>query len=325
MSNKQVVNTLHGLHRICKAGEHGFRTVAENVNNRALKVLLKTYAEERRLMAEELVAEIKLLGNGVRKDSMYRGIIHRGRIAIMAALTIRRNRVENVVLREASVGERVALRAYEKALTTNLPAESEALVKKQMAQVQSASEHIAHLRGRDNERLIVRLYDTDQDLERALQVLHNADFADSNIEVVDLEDMSEVYEGPSTSITEAVISGAVGGAIWGIVLGAIIGAGSFVPNLELMSGTTPFAIWLAVTLAGFASGALIGGVLGGFIGMGIAEADAHLYEDSIKNGNHIVMVHTSSQRAPEASNIMHKVNANIRSERKGRNVTIAAA
>ena len=139
-TNKRVVDTLNHLYKMCDAGERGFGTAAENVSNRGLKVLLKNYAHQRRQFAAELRAEIERLGGQPTERTSIRGIVHRGRMDIVATLTIGPENAENVVLKEAALGEQAAVNAYKRALETDLPAETRQLVERQYGkQVRMAS------------------------------------------------------------------------------------------------------------------------------------------------------------------------------------------
>ena len=87
-NNERVASQLNGLRRLCVAGEKGFEVVAANVSNRGLKVLLKSYAQQRASFVVALQDEIESLGGSWSERRSARGVIHRGRINIFAALTI---------------------------------------------------------------------------------------------------------------------------------------------------------------------------------------------------------------------------------------------
>lgn len=112
MSNKETIRTLKKLHKICKAGERGFNVVANSVSNRGLKVMLKTYAQQRRQMADELKVMVESLGGKVSTRRSLPGMIHRGRIVIVSTLAIGPTDTESVALKEAEVGEKTAVRTY---------------------------------------------------------------------------------------------------------------------------------------------------------------------------------------------------------------------
>ena len=312
MNNRRTLRTLKQLHNICKAGERGFNIVANSVSNRGLKVMLKSYARERRQMADELKTMVESLGGNVSNRRSLLGMIHRGRIVIMSTLAIGPTDTESVALKEAVVGEKTAVRTYRRALNKDLMPEARALVQNQYEQVQAASQKVDRLRGLPSDRLVVRLFNSERDAATAVNTLKQYDFSKDAIEKVNLNQTNEFarhYRNDQDENQETTLSGMVGGAIWGSLLGAAAGIGFL-----LFSGFEPFiaatqeGTWGLVALSGTFSGAFIGGLLGFFIGLGTAEEDEYLYDDSMEHGRTMVLLHTTRRRAPEASQIMQQVN-----------------
>jgi uncharacterized protein (TIGR02284 family) len=309
-SDKQTIRTLNRLYRICDAGEKGFSVVAENVNNRGLKLFLKTYAQERFQFKRELRAEIERLGGQLKARRSIRGIIHRGRIDILATLTIGPENIEKYVLGEALRGENAAVKIYEKALRQNLPDETRAVVQRQAERIQAVCQEVRYLRGHEGQRLVVRLFDSEESGETAIEMLQSAGFAEDTIEQIHLVDVLQVYTGRGNTVLETVASGAVGGAIWGGIIGIVAGLG-----VLMVSGTAPFlgtdgpTTGALVALAGIILGALFGAILGLFIGLGISEEDTYLYEDGLQHGIILLKVRTDRERATQAAQIMRQINA----------------
>lgn len=312
MNKQKTVRTLQKLHKICKAGEQGFNIVAKTVNNRGLKVMLKSYAQQRHEMAEALQTLIVTLGGHISHRRSLRGMIHRGRIAIVSTLTIGPVETENVALREAVLGEKAAINAYRKALSEDLLPDAKALVREQFEQVQAVSQKVNRLCGLPSDQLVVRLFNSERDAETAVSALEKVNFPHDAIEIINLSQTNEFsrrYREEASITQEAIISGGLGGAIWGSVLGAVAGIG-----LLLISGIEPFGAatlqgtWGLVALGGTLSGMLIGAVLGFLIGLSVSEQDAYLYDTSIERGTTMVLLHTNRRRAPEASQIMQQVN-----------------
>ena len=316
VTNKYVVKTLNYLYKICHAGERGFETAAENVSNRGLKVLLKHYAQQRRQFRAEVRAEIERLGDKVIQRPSILGIVHRGRMAIIATLTIGPENAENVVLKEAALGEQAAVSAYKNALEKQLPAGTRNLVERQFEEIQTVRDQILRLGGRSGQHLVVRLFDSDEDKEEAIRALQQARFHPDVIETILLHDAVNLYDGKGSTIADTIISGSVGGAIWGSILGAAAGLGVLlIPGLEPFWSTTIQGTWAIIALGGTAIGASFGVFLGFLIGVGVAGEDTFLYEDSVEHGNVLVMLNTDGKRAQEAAQIMHQVNIDSRKQR----------
>ena len=312
MNNQETIRTLQQLHKLCKAGERGFNIIAKTVNNRGLKLMLKTYAQQRRQMADALATQIAAAGGTIPSRRSFRGMIHRGRIAIMTTLAIGPMETENVALKEAVLGEKTAVAAYQNALKKNLTPEAKTLVEQQFAQIQAVNQKVNELRGLSSDRLVVRLFNSEQDAATAVSALANMNFSQDAIETINLSQANEFngrYNGEKAVTKEATISGGLGGAIWGSILGAVAGIGLLqFTGIEPFGAATMAGTWGLIALSGTVSGMLIGAILGFFIGLGVSEQDAYLYDASIQRGTTMVLLKTNPRRAPEASQIMRQVN-----------------
>ena len=301
-------NALVYLYKIVEAGEKGYAVVASNVRTRALKILYKSYAQQRLQFKEEIFAEIQRLGGHARPKSNFLGLVHRGRIDIFAALTIGDENVEKVILKEVLLGEKVAVKAYEKTLKKNLPLETREMLERQFDEVRKVVEQVRLIKGQNGKRLILRLYDSKTDAEEALQSLKHAGFSEKAIEMENWSHgtHSELYKSRGTTILETMISGAVGGAIWGIVAGGLAAIGIIQISAFSSEKAAPMTIVLAI-LGLIAAGIFIGGMVGLFIGLVIRSDDNYLYQDSLQHGDVVVRVIVDTQRASRAWHIMELV------------------
>jgi uncharacterized protein (TIGR02284 family) len=318
MDNQRVVKALGYLYRIVEAGERGYAVVAANVSNRALKMLFRSFAGQRAKFKDEIIAEIQRLGGRVSVGSSFLGIVHRGRIDIFAALTIGAENVEKVVLKEVMIGERVAIRAYEKTLKLDLSPETGEIVARQFEEVRKVVEQVRLMRGQNRKRMLVRLYDSEADARQALQSLKQAGVTENAIEMENLNhpnDM-ELYKGRGTTILETIISGAVGGAIWGTLAGGLAAIGILqISNIE---GVAPSSLLLIAGLSALglmAGGSFIGGMIGLFIGWGIASEDTYVSDDSLKHGQILMWARVDKSRASTAWQIMNEVEIQARTRR----------
>ena len=304
MTDKKATGTLNRLHRLCRAGERGFEVISQNISNRGLKYLLKSYAQQRTDFAVELKDEIQRLGGDISTRRSVRGVIHRGRINIRSTLTIGDQNVENVALGEAMHGENAAIKAYKRALAKELPAEAHVIVERQLKEIEDVRYHLNLLRGRSKKRLVIGLFNSLNDAESAIQALEKAQFQRSDIEIEDIRQLS-IYEGEGSTLSETVVSGAVGGGLWGAPIGAAAGISALVFD-------NATAMWIGITMAGIFFGALFGAILGFIIGQGVFEEDASSYEDSLLHGTTLLRLLTNNDRAREAARIMYQINAAAR-------------
>lgn len=307
-SDQQVARYLNNLRRLCMAGERGFEVVARNVTNRGLKVLLKSYAQQRADFAAALQAEIKALGGKVSGGRSIRGVIHRGRINIRGALTIGPLNVEQAVLGETKQGEKAVARAYESVLSKDLPAGVRELVQSQFDGIRAVGEELELLKRRGDRQLVVRLFDSESDAGAAIAALESAGFSRDDIETVDMNRLT-IYEGEGSTVGETIASGAFGGALWGGLVGAV--AGISVLFIPMMAGNAAMA-WGLIALAGLFFGALFGAILGWWIGLGISEADVYIYDSSIRHGAILLRLLSVPDRSTEATRILHEINCAAR-------------
>jgi uncharacterized protein (TIGR02284 family) len=308
MNISHARNALVYLYKIVEAGEKGYAVVASNVSNRALKILYKSYAQQRFQFKEQIFAEIQRLGGHARPTDNFLGLVHRGRIDIFAALTIGAENVEKVVLKELLLGETITVKAYEKTLKKDLAPETRDMLERQFDEVRNVVEQVRLLKGQNGKRLVLRLYDSKTDAEEALQSLKSAGFSEKAIEMESWNHgtHSELYKGRGTTFLETMISGAVGGTIWGLVAGALAAIGILQIAAINSEKVAPVILLLAI-LGLMAAGAFVGGMMGLFIGWGIAGADRYVYDESIKHGEILMRTIVEAPRAARAGHLMEQV------------------
>ena len=317
MDTLSARNALVYLYKIVEAGEKGYAVVASNVKNRALKILFQSYSQQRRQFKDKIFDEIRSLGGGeTRPTDNILGVIHRGRIDIFATLTIGDENVERVLMKEVRLGERVALRAYEKTLKQDLPPETRALIEGQYQEVRKIVDQIRLLRGQDGKRLVLRLYDSRADAEQAVQSLKQAGISEDNIKVEDFNAPAlEPYKGRGTTLMETILSGGVGGAVWGVVAG-ILGAISVIQiaalNEDVVSGIMVFVVMFGLIAAGI----FIGSMVGLFIGWGVSSQDIYVSE-TVKKGEVLMETLIDESLASRAWRIMNQVAISARARHAG--------
>ena len=316
MSHRQTLRALGSLYRIVEAGERGYAVAAANVNNRGLKLLFKSFAQQRANFKAEIFQEIQRLGGRLYPSiSGALAIIHRGRIDIFAALTIGDENEEKVVLKEVVFGERVALRAYENTLKKDLLAESREIIARQYAEVRRVVEQVNLMNGKDGKRLLVRLYDTETDANRAVQILKQAGFAQESVQRVPVDKTAMLYTGRGTTILETILSGMVGGAFWGALIGVLAALGVLQMPASIPSAGPAIdqRLWAFIALLlCVVGGAFVGTMIGTFIGLGIGSEDAYLYDHGLERGRILVKVSADEAGASHAWRMLAQVNIESR-------------
>jgi uncharacterized protein (TIGR02284 family) len=267
-------HTLDRVYRIVDAGEKGFATAAVNMPNPALKIIFKIYAQQRMNFKTEILEEMRRLGADSRPGTSIPGAIHRGRVAIFAGMANPAGQ-ERIILKEAALGEGVAVRTYQDALTKDLPTQTRQLLERQFADVRRVREQIHCLRDDVQRRAAARLSGSEQDTRQAIQSLISGGLRAEEIETLDLHDQV-LYQGQGATLLETVFSGAFGGALWGGVMGVLAGFG-------VVQTTNPVGVgailltWLLTALGFLVIGAVISGVLAMFIAASISGEDKYQY------------------------------------------------
>jgi uncharacterized protein (TIGR02284 family) len=305
MTNRQARGALESLYRIVEAGERGFSTAATNVKNRGLKLLFKSYAQQRAAFKSEILTELKRLGSDYTPTGSIFGMIHRGRVAIFSAMTIELDQREKVVLKEAAVGERYAAQTYRKTLAAPISPETRELVTRQFEEVRQVVEDIHHMLGKDGQTLLVQLYDEDQDANSAIQALKTASFPVETVEKIDIDTSIDLYHGKGTTIRDTILSGMVGGVVWGSLIGVLAGFGAVQTDTAAWIGVNSvLGTWALIALSTIILAAIMGGILGLFIGVGLSEDDSYAYKNSALHGEYLVKALVDSSHAREAREIL---------------------
>jgi uncharacterized protein (TIGR02284 family) len=140
--NWELIGVLKRLFETCRDSETGFRLAAERVKEAEWKALFQGYAEQRGQFAAELQGELGRLGAHDGKTGTIAEAFHQGWTGIEAAVT---GGSDQAVMAECERGENVARKHFQQALQHDLPADVQALVRRQLAAVQEAHDRIRGL------------------------------------------------------------------------------------------------------------------------------------------------------------------------------------
>lgn len=308
ISDKQVQDALGRLYGILEAGEKGYATAASSAHRRGVKRLYKSYAQQRANHKQEILDEIQRLGGDFNPGSSLPGMIHRGRVAIFATMTIEDDKREKVILKEVALGERYAVKTYQETLALELPAETRQLVERQYEEVRKVVNQVHLLRGEQGQSLVVNLYDSEEDANQSIQALKSAGFPPAAIEKSVLNPAVDFYPNKGTTVTETTLSGAVGGMIWGSLIGVLAALGANQTTLPGVIGPNDdIGIRVLIALGIIALAAVVGGLIGLVIGNGISENDTYEYQQSMQNGRYLVKAVVESARANDAARLLDQI------------------
>lgn len=139
----EVARVLEELRATCRDGEDGFRQIADDLQDPALRERFIRYAHQRAGLASELLAEIQRLGGEPATTGHVGGAIHRGWMRLKTALT---GADDAAILGEAERGEDVAVGLYRKALAGELPVDTRAVVLRQLDDIERVHREVRELR-----------------------------------------------------------------------------------------------------------------------------------------------------------------------------------
>lgn len=157
---------------------------------------------------------------------------------------------------------------------------------------------------RNRHTAIFGLYDDRIAVERAVDALKMAGFANTDISVLfpDARGSQNVAHEKATKAPEGATAGASTGAIIGGTLGWLAGIGALaIPGVGPLIAAGP----IMALLAGAGVGGAVGGIGGALVGLGIPEYEAKRYESFVKDGGILLSVHCETpQRKARAEQLL---------------------
>jgi len=130
---------MNHLIEMCRDEELALRYAADHVMDPSVKALLVELASQRAQFAADLLPHAQRLGGAEAADYTTRGALHRGWMAMKAALV---GNSDRAMITEAAHGEDLALATYENALDDLLPPTARDLVERQSAEIRLAHDRV---------------------------------------------------------------------------------------------------------------------------------------------------------------------------------------
>lgn len=142
--NEKSIDILNCLIEVCKDGQKGFKTAAEDSKDVSLQRQLNEFSDQRTRFIQELQQQVRSLGGDPDKSGSAVGAIHRGWIDLKAAIS---SNEPHAVLAECERGEDSAVKSYRDALAkTDLNPASRTVVQRQLTGVQATHDRVKALR-----------------------------------------------------------------------------------------------------------------------------------------------------------------------------------
>jgi hypothetical protein len=291
-----------------QTSQEAYADAAQHTRNRGLKLVLKSYAQERAGFADQLrgLAPDSLAAAGGQTGSA----LGRGWASMRAWFTIKRQSRQRLLLQKAQESERAAAAAYAEALGASPPAQTAALLRQQAAALQRGESRLAALAAphRDG-TLLVRLYERPEQVDGVVTALEEAGVRPDDVYVADvgrLQPYADDKEGRERTRWETMAAAAVVGALLGslIILPFAIALRLYFPQLGGIFADTPTGMLLEYLVGGALVGAIFGLYFSIFIGQDIVEDDAYFYEQSLENGRVLLAVPASAANRADVERVL---------------------
>lgn len=148
-----------------------------------------------------------------------------------------------------------------------------------------------------DETLVTGVFKTRVDATRAIQMLEEKGFQDSEISLLMSDAVGKDFQiKDSSKMPEGIAAGATAGGVIGALLAGLTAVGTIATGGGLLIAGPLVAI-----LAGGGAGAGVGGIIGGLTGAGMTEHEAKLFASELEDGRILVAVHCSSDARKETA------------------------
>jgi hypothetical protein len=159
---------------------------------------------------------------------------------------------------------------------------------------------------------IAGIFDSREEANAAVSKLLDAGFSKEDLSLI-VSDNARHTLFPAIPDDAAVrtVEGAATGAFIGGVWGALI-SGLTLVGIVVVPGSGLLAVGpMYAALSGAGAGAILGGLSGGLISAGFAADEAIHYEEAIRHGKAVIIVHASDEMVAAARVVLHSSHATI--------------
>ena len=147
------------------------------------------------------------------------------------------------------------------------------------------------------EKMVLGVFAGRVDAQEAINELEDRGYSPQDISIVmrSTERQRETGTRSGSGVAGGMVSGATTGGAIGALAGVLVATG-IIPGLGMLLVGGPLAAALglagaaAVTISGAATGILAGGLIGALTNWGVPEEEAHVYENSIREGGILLLV-----------------------------------
>jgi len=160
---------------------------------------------------------------------------------------------------------------------------------------------------------VAGIFDSKTEANTAVAKLLDAGFNKDDLSLIVSDHVRHtIFASPADNESTQATKGGAAGALFGGALGALIASLTLV-GIVIVPGSGLFVAGpLLAALSGAGAGAAIGGLSGALISAGFSVDEAKRYEEEVKQGMAVVIVHTTDEMAPAARAALRNNNARIK-------------
>jgi uncharacterized membrane protein len=164
-------------------------------------------------------------------------------------------------------------------------------------------------------KMILGVFGDSDHASQAISDLERLGYDPKDLSIVmkDHAEARRVSDATGATVVEGATSGATTGGIIGALAGLLVGVGAItIPGIGavLIGGPIAAALGLtgaaATTVSGATTGVLAGGLIGALTGLGVADTDAHHYEESIRSGGVLVAIPSEQGDSEDALSVLDR-------------------
>ena len=160
---------------------------------------------------------------------------------------------------------------------------------------------------------IAGVFDSKEQAHAAVSKLLDTGFNKHDLSLIVSDHVRHtIFPAPTDDESSRTAEGAATGALAGGALGALI-AGLTLVSVLVVPGSGVFVVGPLVTaLSGASAGAIAGGISGALISAGFAVDEAKHYENEIRHGKAILVVHAKDDMVAAARVALHSSHAIVK-------------
>lgn len=160
---------------------------------------------------------------------------------------------------------------------------------------------------------VAGVFDNKAQAHEALSKLLDAGFKKDDISIIVSDNARHViFSAPADDEGTRTAKGGAAGALFGGAVGALLAGLTLVGTIAVPGAGLLAAGPLVGVLSGAGAGAAVGGLSGVLVSQGFAVDEAQRYEDEIKHGKAVVVVHTDDKKAAIARSVLQNSNASVK-------------